>query len=235
MKYFDLYPEPTPEQKQMMERGYRQMLGEEPAIHDTSRVYKSEVGTYTALGPNCSLRESTFGHYSYCAGDVHIVWADVGNFCSIASHTRINPGNHPYWRVTQNHCTYRRAQYGFGQDDRDFFAWREADRCTIGHDVWIGHGATIMAGASVGHGAVIGAGAVVTKKRPVGPYEIAVGMPAKAVKKRFSDPVIERLLEIEYWNWDRATLEARFDDLLDIDAFVEKYSDLTTIKTDAAD
>ena len=217
LKYIDAYPNTLVQDN----RAHR--LSEEPYIHPTSRVLKSEMGGWTSLGPNCSLRESTFGNYSYCAGDVSVVWADVGHFCSIASHTRINPGNHPSWRVTQNHCTYRRAMYGFGEDDDEFFQWRKDHRVNIGHDVWIGHGAIIMAGATVATGAVIGAGAVVTKKRPIGPYEVAVGVPAKPIKKRFPDDVIEKLLAIAYWDWDRETLEDRFDDLLEIDAFVEKY------------
>ncbi|MFN8562280.1 MAG: hypothetical protein U0703_11820 [Anaerolineae bacterium] len=81
----------------------------------------------------------------YAAGDVSIIYADVGKFCSIASHVRINPGNHPMERVTQHHMTYRRRQFGFGEDDHAFFDWRRAHRCSIGHDVWLGHGAIVRA------------------------------------------------------------------------------------------
>ena len=87
--------------------------------------------------------------------------------------------------------------------------------------MWIGHGAVIMPGVSIGHGAVIGSGAVVTKD--VGNYEVAVGVPAKVIKKRFTDEQIEKLLAIAYWDWDRVTLEERFNDLFEIDAFLEKY------------
>jgi carbonic anhydrase/acetyltransferase-like protein (isoleucine patch superfamily) len=70
---------------------------------------------------------------------------------------------------------------------------------------------------------VIGAGAVVSKAQEIGPYEIAVGIPARPIRKRFPEHVIERLLEIEYWYWDRKTLEEHFNDLLDINLFLEKY------------
>jgi acetyltransferase-like isoleucine patch superfamily enzyme len=113
--------------------------------------------------------------------------------------------------------------YGFGEDDEEFFAWRKSHHCYIGHDVWIGNGSNVLAGAKIGTGAVIGAGAVVSKAQEIGPYEIAVGVPARPIKKRFADDVIEQLLEIEYWYWDRETLEERFDDLLDINVFLEKY------------
>ena len=168
------------------------------------------------------LLESSFDAYSYAAGDVSIVYADVGKFCSIASHVRINPGNHPMERVTQHHMTYRRKSYGFDvADDEGFFQWRRDAHCSIGHDVWIGHGAIIMPGVSVGTGAVIGAGAVITKD--VAPYEIAVGVPGAPIRTRFKETVIEKLLAIAWWDWDRASLEARFDELMDVDAFVEKY------------
>jgi phosphonate metabolism protein (transferase hexapeptide repeat family) len=224
LQYIEAYPEEKAGPVNAGANGRARKLGEQPHIHPTARVSRSEIGSWTSIGPNCSVRESTFGDYSYAAGDASIIWSDIGSFCSIASHVRVNPGNHPHWRVTQNHCTYRRAQYGFGEDDEEFFAWRRSDRCRIGHDVWIGHGAIVLPGASVATGAVVGAGAVVTKKRPIGPYEIAVGAPARLVRKRFPDRIIEQLLEIGYWNWDRQTLEERFDDLLDIEAFVEKYS-----------
>ncbi len=77
-------------------------------------------------------------------------------------------------------------------------------------------------GMGVGTGAVVGSGAVVTKD--VDPFTIAVGVPAKPIRKRFSDSIIEKLPEIAWWNWDRATLEARFDDLYNIEQFIEKYS-----------
>jgi hypothetical protein len=198
-------------------------LQEKPTIHDTSLVIDSCIGEWTDIGPNCSLVESTFDDYSYAADNVSIIYAQVGKFCSIASHVRINPGNHPMDRVTQHHMTYRRVEYGLGEaDDAAFFEWRRAHQCVIGHDVWLGHAVTVMPGVRIGTGAVVGSGAVVTKD--VGPYEIAVGVPARAIRQRFADDVIATLLRIAWWEWDRAALEARFDDLRDVPMFLEKYA-----------
>jgi phosphonate metabolism protein (transferase hexapeptide repeat family) len=156
------------------------------------------------------------------AGDAQVIYSEIGKFCSIASHVRINPGNHPMDRVTQHHMTYRRIEYGFaGDDDEAFFEWRRAHKCVIGNDVWIGHAAIVMLGVSIGTGAVIGAGAVVTKDVPA--YAIAVGVPARPIRKRFSDEIIESLQRIAWWGWDRLTLEERFAELNDVNAFVEKY------------
>lgn len=213
--YFEQYPEGG-------RHGHKQ-LSEKPTIHANCYIRDSHIGPWTELGMGTTLMESTFGAYSYAAGDVSIVYADVGRFCSIASHVRINPGNHPMWRVTQNHFTYRRAMYGFGEDDQEFFEWRRAHRCTIEHDVWLGHGVIVMPGVKIGIGAVVGSGGVVTKDIP--PYTIAVGVPARPIKLRFAEPIVEKLLAIRWWEWDHATLGQRFDDLLDVETFVEKYAD----------
>lgn len=197
-------------------------LSEDPWVHESSRIVKSSLGAWTAIGPNTSISESTVGDYTYTAGDNSIIYSDVGKFCSIASHVRLNPGNHPMWRVTQHHMTYRRAQYSFDEaDDEEFFEWRRSHKVTVGHDVWLGHGVIVMPGVTIGTGAVVGSGAVVT--HDIEPYTIAVGVPAKPMRRRFSERTSELLLEIAWWDWPRQLLEERFDELNDLEAFIQNY------------
>jgi hypothetical protein len=196
-------------------------LGAEPVFHSNVVVYDSHFGAYTEIGANSGIMESTFDDYSYTAGDNQIIYAEVGKFSNIASHVRINPGNHPMERVTLHHMTYRRALYGFGEDDKAFFDWRRSHKCVIGHDTWLGHNVIVMPGVTVGIGAVVGSGAVVTKNVP--PYMIAVGVPAKVLRPRFPEKITEALLRIAWWDWDHAVLGARLDEMNDVQAFVEQY------------
>jgi len=68
----------------------------------------------------------------------------------------------------------------------------------IGNDVWVGQSAMLMEGITIGDGAVVGAGAVVTKDVP--PYTIVGGVPAKEIKKRFSEKEIEFLINLRWWD-----------------------------------
>lgn len=191
-------------------------------IDPTCRIINSYIGQYVDLFANTTLIDSSIDDYSYIAGNAQVIYSTIGKFCSIANGTVINPGNHPQWRVTQHHCTYRRKHYGFDSvDDEEFFKWRKDHNCTIGNDVWMGHGTIVQAGVKIGTGAVIGSSAVVTKDIP--DYVVAVGVPAKVIKMRFPEEIIKKLLASQWWDWDRKLLEERFKDLLDINLFVEKY------------
>jgi acetyltransferase-like isoleucine patch superfamily enzyme len=82
----------------------------------------------------------------------------------------------------------------------------------VGSDVWIGNEALILSGVTIGDGAVIGARAVVTRDVP--PYAIVAGNPAKLVKYRFEQSIINRLLKQQWWNWSDANIQKAMPDLL---------------------
>ena len=118
----------------------------------------------------------------------------IGAFCSIAADVGIFLGgqHHPEWVTT----------YPFGALWREHRhpdqPWSRGD-VVIGNDVWIGREAMIMSGVTIGDGAVIAARALVSKDVP--PYAIVGGNPAKLIRPRFAPEIVERLLEIRWWDW----------------------------------
>lgn len=199
-------------------------LSKTPRIHETARVADAELGRYTEIAERCRVNEVTLGDYSYMERECDIWAATIGKFVNIAAHVRINATNHPTWRATQHHFTYR-AEYYFADAERetDFFDWRRENAVTIGHDVWIGHGATILPGVNVGNGAVIGAGAVVSKD--VAPYTIVGGVPAKLIRERLTTSLGERMDSLAWWDWTHAQLRTALDDFraLSAEDFLLRY------------
>lgn len=199
-------------------------LTEAPEIDPTAVVRNADFGRYTYLGPRSTVTDAVIGDYGYAMGDNQVAHADLGKFCNLATGVRINPSNHPWWRATLHHFSYRSASHGFAlPDDPAIFAWRREDKVTIGPDVWIGHNAIIMPGVTIGAGAAIGSGAVVTKDVP--PFAIVVGVPARVLRFRADARTVETLMRIRWWDWSHDRIDGAVGDFraLDIAAFAEKY------------
>lgn len=196
----------------------------EPHISMTARLHRCKLGRYVEINERVILRDVTVGDFSYFERNSEAIYSDIGRFCSIASHVRINALEHPIERISTHKITYRPNEYfRYMPLDNSFRERRRAKRVIIGHDVWIGYGAVIMPGVTVGHGAIIGANAVITKN--VIPYTIVVGVPAKPLRMRFSDDVIQVLLEMAWWNWPLDKIYNVIPDMqnLSIEAFIRKW------------
>lgn len=199
-------------------------LSERPLIHASASVTQTEIGRYTEIAERCTLSESFVGDYSYMMRECEVWATRIGKFVNMASHVRLNATNHPVWRATLHHFTYRAHDYWPDADrEESFFDWRREHAVSIGHDVWIGHGATVLPGVTVGNGAVIGAGAVVSKDVPA--WTIVGGVPAREIRRRFPVEIGERLDALAWWDWSHERLRDALEDfrVLDIEAFLNKH------------
>ena len=88
----------------------------------------------------------------------------------------------------------------------------------IGNDVWIGARAIITGGVTIGDGAIIGTGAIVTKD--VEPYTIVGGSPARVIRKRFNDDIIERLMRVQWWDYGPDILKGI--DITEVDSGIDE-------------
>ena len=91
----------------------------------------------------------------------------------------------------------------------------------IGNDVWIGTNAILFPGIKIGNGAIIGAGAVVNKDVP--DYAIVAGIPAKIIRYRFDNEIIEGLNQIKWWEWPDDKIKDNLDLLHNPNKFLEKF------------
>ena len=179
-----------------------------PRTGDTQTVYLKrvvtdanvEVGDYTMYNdfvndPRDFQKNNVLYHYPINRDRLRI-----GKFCSIACGAKFifTSANHKLGSLS----TYPFPLF-FEEWDLDKAnltdSWDNKGDIAIGNDVWIGYEAVVMQGVTIGDGAIIGARAVVTKDIP--PYTIVGGVPAKPIRKRFSDEIISRLLEIKWWDW----------------------------------
>jgi phosphonate metabolism protein (transferase hexapeptide repeat family) len=206
-----------------MDAPRRPKIGE-TMIDPTVRLREAEIGRRCEILADTRVEYSSLGDYSYLGEHCDVADAVIGKFTAIANAVRIGAPNHPMERPSQHRFTYCPEYYeATATRDRDFFADRRAARVTIGNDCWIGHGAIILPSVTVGDGAVIAAGAVVS--RNVAPYIIVGGVPARPIRRRFSEAVAERLRRIAWWDWPDELIFARLADFRSeqIEAFCERY------------
>ena len=184
---------------------------------------------YNAIQDNVRVGRSYIGIGTYIANGSVIMQAKIGRFCSIGGNIRTGLGRHPtknfvstspsFFSVNkQNGLSFVNEQlfeeHLYVDEEKKYF-------CEIGNDVWIGNNVMIMDGIKIGDGAVVAGGAIVVKN--VDPYTIVGGIPAKEIRKRFSDEQIRKLLDIRWWNWELDLIKRNAKLFNNVNLFLKNY------------
>jgi virginiamycin A acetyltransferase len=151
----------------------------------------SSIGKYVAIGKGTNINGKCFIDSSK---DSKVT---IGKYCAIAHNFRIRNRNH-----NVNYPNIQdKLQNRHGFEDLSI----TKGEIVIGNACWIGDNVIILPGVKVGNGVVIGAASVVTKEIP--DYAIAAGNPAKVIRYRFSENVIQELGSIQWWDWNEKKIK----------------------------
>lgn len=145
-----------------------------------ARLMNCNIGKYTRIKPGCVFKN-----------------VSIGKYCSFANDVMIGLGQHPTFLLSTNSIFYKA---GISDKFSSHIEYDEEPRTYVGNDVWVGNGAVIMDGVHIGDGAIVASRAVVTKDVPA--YAVVGGVPAKVLKYRFNQDVIQELLELRWWDMD---------------------------------
>ena len=167
--------------------GYDKEIYVKPAVRNPNII----VGDFTYIAD--SEFENHVTNYYPRSRDKLI----IGKFCQIAAGVEfvMNDANHQMNAVT-TFPFYTLEGWEMNAPDPSEMPFK--GDTVIGNDVWIGQNAVILPGVHIGDGAIVGANSVVGSD--IDPYTIVVGNPAKVLRKRFDDELIDLILRFKWWD-----------------------------------
>lgn len=172
------------------------------------KIKHSSVGDYSYIGPSCDVTDTI-----------------IKKFCSIADNCRIGTASHTLNNISSSPIfTLKKNGTGTSWIEESILHTNDTKQVNIGNDVWIATRVIIKDGISIGDGAIIGAGAVVVKDVP--PYAVVGGVPAKVIKYRFPQPIINKLLQLQWWNASDEKLKDNISYFQSEDITLEKLDEL---------
>lgn len=185
-----------------------------------SYATNTKFGYANFIKNNVSINNSNLGDYTYVSDGTKIQYTTIGKFCSIGRECQLGLGKHPSNFVSTHPIFYSSSAYMTFSEKKYY---EEFENISIGNDVWIGSRVIVLDGINISDGAVVAAGALVTKDVP--PYAIVGGVPAKVIKYRFEKAIIDKLLEVKWWNKDIKFLKNNFFIFHSIDDYLKVSKD----------
>ncbi|MFA5941942.1 MAG: CatB-related O-acetyltransferase [Sinimarinibacterium sp.] len=180
---------------------------ERPAYPFGHRLKHCTLGAFAFFNPNgvTSAYRVRFGRYTQI-GESSIIGPP--------EHPHDWFSSHPFAFTRPRHMPniYRLPDFARLAPDEDAGpAWAELapQETVIGHEAYLGAGSFVKRGVRIGDGAVVGARSVVTRDIP--DYAIAVGAPARVLRLRFADAIVERFLRLQWWRYDLAPFKRDVD------------------------
>lgn len=138
----------------------------------------------------------------------------IGRYCSLANDIYCGHIEHPTDWLSTSSFVYDLDRAGFmwrpfaesgigGMPAQAFAPSRKRDKrnpdIIIGNDVWIGASSYIKGGVTIGDSAIVGTKSVVTKDVP--PFAIVAGNPARLIRFRCSERLVERIARVQWWRY----------------------------------
>lgn len=201
-----------------MEKRYPTVQFGSGSVADDTCSFQGRVN----IAANVKLRGCLVGANTYISANSQLINCDIGSYCSIGANVLAGLGTHPVKKFVSTHPSFyspRNCSPVTHVTEQKFV---DTQRITIGNDVWIGAGVILLDGVSIGDGAIIAAGAVVTAD--VQPYTIVGGVPAKEIRKRFTEEQINCLLSLQWWNKGEEWIQSHVYLFDDVDKVIDHLS-----------
>ena len=183
---------------------------------------KCQFEGHNSVGANTYLSGTSLGYGTFVGFGCEFSNCKIGRYCSLGSNIRVVSATHPVNGFISTHPAFFSDTYWFHYVKKSKFKEHltnnEGFECTIGNDVWIGDNVLVRGGCKIGNGAIIAMGSVVLHDVP--PYTIVAGVPAKEIRKRFSEDTIEALQQLQWWNNPIKWIESNADYFADVAAFL---------------
>lgn len=183
---------------------------------------ESFIDSNVSISRLCKIKNTIVGSYSYIANNNNIINCKIGRYCSVGPYSMIGLGKHPTDRFSTSPIFYS-SNNAFGIKIIEEHNYEEFSNIEIGNDVWIGAKVTILDGIKIGDGAICAAGAVVTKDVP--PFAIVAGVPARVIKYRFENNIIELLKDSKWWEKDIEYLSKYKDSFINLNNFISQIKE----------